>query len=117
MSTSPIEITGISNAIGVAVGSAHACALLPGGTVQCWGGNYSGQLGRGGTDESDQPDPAPVVGISGAQTLASGDAHTCVRFANGTAKCWGHDRVGGTLGSGANVPFGSPVPLPVVNLP
>lgn len=31
----------------IAVGDRHACALVAGGHVQCWGGNEHGQLGNG----------------------------------------------------------------------
>ena len=35
----PVTVYGISNAIDVAAGNGHSCAVLSSGTVQCWGGN------------------------------------------------------------------------------
>jgi cysteine-rich repeat protein len=35
----------------VAVGQTHTCALLEGSSVKCWGGNASGQLGLGDTND------------------------------------------------------------------
>jgi hypothetical protein len=39
------DIEGISNAMRVAVGSQHSCALTIAGEVYCWGANNVGQLG------------------------------------------------------------------------
>ncbi len=44
----------------LAVAHAHACALLPGGTVACWGRNGSGELGRGFVDNAPHARPAYV---------------------------------------------------------
>jgi len=43
-SSTPIKVDTIDNAIEVAAGFDHACALLSDGTATCWGGNYDGQL-------------------------------------------------------------------------
>jgi alpha-tubulin suppressor-like RCC1 family protein len=60
-STTPIAVPGITDATAVAAGFGHTCALLTGGTVQCWGLNVSGQLGDGTTDNS--PVPVTVKGL------------------------------------------------------
>ena len=56
--------------VGVALGSAHTCALLTSGSVRCWGDGALGQLGYGnlrtiGDNEtpatvSDDPDATPA---------------------------------------------------------
>ena len=52
-SSAPVAVTGISNAIGLALGDTHSCALLADGSVKCWGSNSHGQLGDGtATDRS-----------------------------------------------------------------
>jgi len=43
----PITVSGITNAIAIALVKEHTCALLSGGSVQCWGDNSFGQLGNG----------------------------------------------------------------------
>jgi alpha-tubulin suppressor-like RCC1 family protein len=42
-------VTGISDATQITVGGEHTCALRAGGTISCWGANFSGQLGNGTT--------------------------------------------------------------------
>ncbi|MEQ1699622.1 MAG: hypothetical protein ABMA25_05905 [Ilumatobacteraceae bacterium] len=42
-----VQVTGLADAIGVAVGALWACAVLSDQTTECWGSGYSGRLGRG----------------------------------------------------------------------
>jgi alpha-tubulin suppressor-like RCC1 family protein len=65
----PSVVGEISDAIGVAVGRDHSCALLRDGRVMCWGGNSSGQLGDGTT--TDSAAPIPVLDITSAVALAA----------------------------------------------
>ena len=44
-SSTPVSISGISNATALAVGANHACAVLGYGGVECWGDNTYGELG------------------------------------------------------------------------
>jgi len=54
-STSPVAVSGISDATQISAGSAIGCALISGGQVDCWGTNGDGELGNGTTTESDSP--------------------------------------------------------------
>jgi len=38
-------VTGLTNAVALAAGGSHTCALLADGTARCWGLNDFGQLG------------------------------------------------------------------------
>jgi alpha-tubulin suppressor-like RCC1 family protein len=107
-SVSPSTFGSISS---MSAGESHTCALLPNGTVECWGLNYSGELGDGTTNNS----PAPVVvnGLMGATAVSAGGAHTCALLTGGTAECWG-DNSWGQLGNGTNK--NSPLPTPVPGL-
>ena len=56
-----VETQGLAGrAVSVAVAVSTTCALLQGGTVQCWGNNTNGELGGGATDEERHPIPATV---------------------------------------------------------
>ncbi len=54
-SATPVQVSGISTATAVSVGSFHTCSRLENGTVQCWGNNVIGQLGNGTTINSTTP--------------------------------------------------------------
>jgi alpha-tubulin suppressor-like RCC1 family protein/fibronectin type 3 domain-containing protein len=92
-SSLPVGVIGLSGATAIAIGGDHGCALLSGGTVQCWGYNGPGQLGNG-TSGGDIPTPVTVIGISGlreAIATAAGGEHTCALLSDSTVKCWGYD--------------------------
>ncbi|MCB1017188.1 MAG: carboxypeptidase regulatory-like domain-containing protein [Acidimicrobiales bacterium] len=112
----------------IAVGREHACALLAGGAVKCWGDNGDGRLGLGDVDDrGDAPgelgDTLPAVALGSGRTataVSAGRAHTCALLDNGQVKCWG-DNFTGQLGLGDNTDRGDAPgemgdALPAVNL-
>jgi alpha-tubulin suppressor-like RCC1 family protein len=117
----PVALSG--PAIAIVTGTRHACALLQGGVLQCWGGNDSGQLGLG--DLSNRFGPA-TVDVSGdpnvtVAEVSAGTFSTCARLSTGAVKCWGYNGQGQlgvghtrTIGDGPNE-MGSN--LAAVNLP
>lgn len=92
----------------LAAGPYHACAVVTGGGVKCWGHNGSGRLGDGTTTGSLVP--VDVSGLSsGVASVAVGDNHTCAVTTSGGVKCWG-DNGGGQLGNGTpSAPITTPV--------
>ncbi|MBX3202217.1 MAG: hypothetical protein KF894_29070 [Labilithrix sp.] len=48
------------HAVRVATSNGAVCALVQGGTVECWGSNANGELGQPEPDELDHPSPLPV---------------------------------------------------------
>lgn len=96
----------------VTTGEAHTCARLADGTIDCWGLDNVGQLGRGGLISSvPDPIPAPVSGITGAIDVAAGYAHTCAVLSGGSVMCFGWDS-NSQLGRGSPMGF-STTPAPV----
>ncbi len=91
-SSTPALVTGITTAIAVAGGDDHACALLSGGAVQCWGDNTYGQLGISAdptSGTSGTTSPVAVPGLSNVTAIAAGIVHTCALISDGTVECWG----------------------------
>jgi alpha-tubulin suppressor-like RCC1 family protein len=103
-----VDVPGIANAIQIVAGERHTCALIEGGSVQCWGQDGYGQLGNAVGGDSASPVPA---GIAGAVEISSGEYHVCVRHAAGTMSCWGYNNDGqladGNSPNHAFVPVGT----------
>jgi alpha-tubulin suppressor-like RCC1 family protein len=95
----PGPVPGITGAVDISVGRNHTCVVLAGGTVSCWGQNESNVLTNRDAAISPQS-PATVTGVSGAIEVTAGYSSTCVRYANGTATCWGANQYG-QLGDGS----------------
>ncbi len=91
-SNTAVAVTGITDAIDIAVGGQHTCAVLATHHVMCWGANYFGQLGTG--DRMDHADPTEVVGVTNAVEVVAGSSHTCARNMDGSVVCWGANRRG-----------------------
>ncbi len=97
--STPGPVVGLAGAIAIGIGNEHACAVLDGGGVACWGQNIAGQLGNG-APTAPSPSLLAVVGLSGpAVAVAGGSLHTCALLADGTVECWGANNQG-ELGNG-----------------
>jgi E3 ubiquitin-protein ligase HERC3 len=108
---SPIDLGTGRTATSIVSGSHHVCALLDDATVKCWGGNGTGQLGRGNTTligdgPGEMGDSLAVVDIGVGRTATaiaaggdSSDGVTCVIRDNNTLVCWGRN-YNGQLGLG-----------------
>ncbi len=92
----------IGDAVAVAAGDAHSCAIRAGGTVWCWGTGGDGQLGNNSNNSSAT---AVQVVTSGGQPLANvveiaaADRFVCARDMAGAVWCWGKNS-DGQLGDG-----------------
>lgn len=96
-------------ALAIAAGRRHTCALLVDGRVKCWGRNGGGQLGLGDTGSrgivpGQMGDALKAVDLGPdvkATAVATGDDHTCALLEGGAVKCWGTNAFG-QLGLGHN---------------
>ena len=110
----PHDVMGLSSGVGlVTSGSGVTCAVTSQGALQCWGLDYSGQLGDGSTTNRNVP--GDVVGLSGGVLGASAGRAgvVCAVAAGGAVKCWGFNHYG-ELGNDATED--SHVPVDVVGL-
>jgi alpha-tubulin suppressor-like RCC1 family protein len=88
-----------------------------GAGTYCWGVNFSGELGNGGTANSDRP---VLVSSTAAfvRVYAGGNAtpsygyggYTCGVTASGGAYCWGYNAFG-QLGDGTTTDHSTPMPV------
>jgi hypothetical protein len=121
----PTAVTGIHSAIAISMGDYHACALISGGSIECWGqaGDWIkgfkvvGALGDGkashghvsvaggdpkhGYSYDFSPIPVRAKGISDATAVSAGAVHTCAVLRSGAVECWGGNNYG-QLGSSVN---------------
>jgi alpha-tubulin suppressor-like RCC1 family protein len=107
----PVTVRNLSNAVAIAAGDDHACALLASGAATCWGRNDFGQLGNSGP-QSGSPTTVPGTGGFTARDVAAGRDHTCAVRANGLVVCWGRND-SGQVGAGTTAGIAlSPVAVP-----
>ncbi|OLC02193.1 MAG: hypothetical protein AUH46_07000 [Gemmatimonadetes bacterium 13_1_40CM_70_15] len=92
----------------LAAGASHTCGLTADGGTYCWGLDFAGQLGDGGTTFRDTPRRA-ISDVAFA-TLVAGANHTCALAAGGGAYCWGANALG-QLGDSTRANRGTPVPV------
>lgn len=88
----PVVVGGLSDAVRIAAGSFHTCALRAEGQVVCWGHGGFGQLGVAG--DEDRVQPAQVALDEPAVEIAAGEGHTCARLATRRVACWGRNTFG-----------------------
>ena len=113
-SSGPVSVNGLSGAVALGSGYAHACALLADATVRCWGEDIEGELGNGTTATPGIAAPVQVVGIAGAQAIATGSYHTCALLSNSSVKCWGRNDQA-QLGDGTATSSSTPVDVSGLN--
>ncbi|TVP45213.1 MAG: hypothetical protein EA350_09705 [Gemmatimonadales bacterium] len=92
----------------LAVGGTHACSLRSNGTLTCWGGNESGQLGDG--SRARRVSPSNDVRGGPFAVVAAGVSHMCGLTSGGAAQCWGANDQG-QAGGGAGAPLSEPRPV------
>lgn len=92
-----VTVKGVDGATTLAAGARHACAVVDGGAVRCWGDNSKGQLGDGTTTA--RTESVIVVDVANVTALALGSDHSCALLESGGVRCWG-DNAHNQLGDG-----------------
>ena len=94
----PSRIASNRTYIAVAAGAMHTCAITTHNTLECWGFDSSGQLGRGdrvvncGVGPCGS-EPKPVASTRRFDAVVAGHQHTCA-ISGGEAWCWGSNQRG-----------------------
>jgi alpha-tubulin suppressor-like RCC1 family protein len=109
----PTAVPGLTGVTALTAGGAHTCAVLTGGTVECWGEGGNGELGNGMM--SDSATPVAVSTLTGVTAISSSPAlqgqTTCALLAGGAVSCWGLNN-GYQLGNGTTTNAASPQAVP-----
>lgn len=110
------------DAIDIAAGRWHTCAVLVGGSVRCWGFGGTGALGYGdANDIGDGETPASAGDVDVGEEVIdvdAGDQYTCALLSHHRVKCWGQGDFG-VLGYGNVVDIGddeTPASIGVLDL-
>ena len=108
--------TALSGVTHISAGAEYTCAVLDGGTARCWGGNWSGQLGDGTTNNRSVPVAVTTsagTALSEVTHISAGGEHACAVLVDMTARCWGDNSIG-QLGDGATTQ--REIPVAVLNI-
>lgn len=101
----PSYVIGPNHWRSVAASMVHTCGITVGGATMCWGGNWFGALGDGGStaigNGTEHGVPTPMVGGHTFSAVKPGGSHTCALDESGLVWCWG-DRGRGQMGDGKN---------------
>lgn len=109
----PTEIRGLPKAATrVFAWSDHACALLQGGDLYCWGANDYGQCGVGAADGGVTPVtvPKPARATGNVSQVGGSEEATCVVTSGASMSCFGRN-FSGQLAQGTSDTNEHPSPL------
>jgi hypothetical protein len=96
----------LSDAVAIAAGADHTCAIVTGGRIACWGDNGDTQLvpfalcgPRCNAPEEicnvyNQPATECAQVVTGATALVASTSHHCFRTGSGGVRCWGLNHEG-----------------------
>ena len=113
----PVEVQGLTGAVGLTLGHGHACAVKGDGSAWCWGNNEYQQLGDG--TKTDRPTPVAVAGLGPVAQVAAAVIETCAREQGGGVLCWGKGSPTGAPSRKTRIgpaPNNPPPPLVAVDL-
>jgi alpha-tubulin suppressor-like RCC1 family protein len=95
--STPVTVSGLTNAISLYATEEYTCALISGGTEKCWGANTYGTLGDGTKTDSYTPVSVKInssTNLTGITSLAVHGAGNyvanCSILTGGALYCWGN---------------------------
>jgi uncharacterized repeat protein (TIGR02059 family) len=87
-----------------------------GGTVKCWGGNGSGQLGRGVSDSLIYYTAVAITGLTNAIAISGHGSSFCALLITSAVKCWGSNP-GNQFGASAGIDYDVPTAMQLSGSP
>ena len=133
-----VQVTGIANAVGLAVlwlpplapmsartwtssplpcaPATTVCAVLENGSAWCWGYGVPGAADQCSLRDAQAPcalAPLSMAEMTNATGVAASVGHTCAILGDGSVACWGRG-IDGELGNGTT--YGSATPVAVLGL-
>ena len=95
----------------ISAGNDHSAMLKSDGTVWCWGGNFSGQLGNGEFGDIFKPELEPIqsLDLTDVKDVFAGSLCTFALKNDGTLFSWGFNGLHGQLGNGSTENVNRPV--------
>ncbi len=120
---SPVQVSGISDAVTVTAGGSHSCAVNATGELWCWGLDNHGQLGDGQeADTCPSPNgdlpcrttPVQVTGLADVTQASAGGLYTCAVYGE-LVNCWGANNAG-QLGNNSTMDEHTPVSVPILRV-
>jgi alpha-tubulin suppressor-like RCC1 family protein len=107
----PTAVVGGLRFRGISAGTAHTCGITTDDRAYCWGYDYQGQLGIGGTAAPEtcsnwpcSTRPLRVADTRQYRQISAGGSHTCAVTLGDKAFCWGWGRYGAT-GDGSTTEY------------
>lgn len=108
-SLTPVEVSGLTDAVAISVGGSRTCALRASGGVVCWGEVITGTASDARCDFGlCSLTPIPVWGLADAVEMSLGDDRWCAARESGAVVCWGGNDHG-ELGDGTAHSIGAVV--------
>lgn len=105
-----VQVVGMRDAKGLALGGGSSCALRSRGHVSCWGDGSQGRLGIGEPVASIVKLATELPGLARVKALSSDSSHVCAVLADGGLVCWGQN-VWGELGDRTTQSRSTPTPV------
>jgi alpha-tubulin suppressor-like RCC1 family protein len=110
-STTPVLVSGVSDATSVATNGGFSCAVLSSGVVKCWGTDEEGPDGPDASGSYGGTVATTVSGLPPAAEVSVGTLnYACVLLLDGTVQCWGSNPYG-QLGNGSVTNATDPAPV------